>query len=267
MKNCILFAAGLSDSGKLYIIDELLTALKINLPEADYYVGINSYSFEGTSEAFLSHINPVAMEKVSPELYVESDTSAFQLAMKLLKESKRKYDLFWFVHTKGGYHARDERRKLYIEKFIGRAWVIENMFREFPGLGIYGLQGVAKSAGGIKWSAYNKDHIIDICGNVSHDRFRYTHVNWSYIETFYAIRGDAVNHFLDITDDDFYNSKISDICYFETIIPWIPTRMGLFPYVDIKKCFRKKGNLNMITSKWIRENNLQCPEFDLLLTL
>jgi hypothetical protein len=43
--------------------------------------------------------------------------------------------------------------------------------------------------------------------------------------------------------------------------------MGFFPYVENKKCFWKRGDLNKITRKWIRKNKLECEEFDHLLTL
>jgi len=267
MKNSLLFAAGLADAGSIRVIDELMTALKQNLPDADYFVGINSDSFAGTSESILRHITPVAMETVPSVLNLKSDASAYQLAIKLLRESGRRYDLYWFIHTKGSYHNRDERRKMYIDRFIGKASEIRMIFSEFPNIGSYGLQGVAKGSSRTSWKTYNKDHIIDICGNIPHDEFKYTHVNWSYIDTIYAIRGEAINHFLDITPDSFYNSRIEDICYFETVIPWIPARMGFFPYVETKKCFRNKDNLNKITKQWIIENKLGCSEFDRLLTL
>jgi len=267
MKNCVLFAAGIADSDKVYIIDELITAVKINLLSADYFVGINADSYPGTSESIHKYISPVAYGTVPASLNLRSDASAFQLALRLLKESGRRYDLYWFIHTKGGFHGRNDRRKLYIDRFIGKADEIADMFLEFPGLGSYGLHGVTSGSSGRSWNNYNTDHVTDICGNIPHDRFRHAHVNWSYIETFYALRGEAINHFLEITPDSFYDSRIGDICYFETVIPWIPSRMGLFPYVETRKCFRKKGNLNQMTRQWIRENNLGCPEFDRLLTL
>jgi len=267
MKHCILFAAGLADEGRIYIVDELMTALKENLPNADYFVGINTDSCAGTSESILRHVTPVAMGTVPTAINVKSDASAFQLAMRLLRESDRRYDLYWFIHTKGGYHNRDDRRKVYIDRFIGKASDIRMIFSEFPSLGSYGLQGVIKRPRWKSFRNYKKDHVIDICRNIPHHGFKYTHVNWSYIDTIYAIRGEAINHFLDIAPDSFYYSRIKDLFYFETVIPWIPTRMGFFPYVETKECFRKKGNINKMTKRWIKKNKLGCEEFDCLLTL
>jgi hypothetical protein len=267
LRNGILFSAGLADKDRVHIIDELLTALNQNLPDADYFVGINTDSCKGTCESIRQHVTPVAMEIVPATTVVKSDVSGYQLAMKLLKESNRRYDLYWFIHSKGGYHNRDGNRKFYIDRFIGKAQEIRVMFSQFPGLGSYGLRGVAKMKYCRSWKNYKKDHILDICGNIQHDEFKFTHVNWSYMETIYALRGEAINHFLDITPDSYFSSRIKDPCYFETVIPWIPTRMGFFPYVENKKCFWKRGDLNKITRKWIRKNKLECEEFDHLLTL
>jgi hypothetical protein len=267
MKNCILFAAGVSNPGKLYIINELFGALKKNLPDADYFAGINANSSAGTGEAILAQITPLAMQTVPEDLKLSSDASSFQLALKLLRESGRRYDLYWFVHTKGGYNPREERLRFYINNYIGNAAEIQRLFSIFPSLGIYGLHGMFQGSVFKFWKTYNKDHIVDIHRNTSHNMLRYKHVKWTYIETFYTIRGAAINHFLEIAEDSFFNTKIGDKCYFETIIPWIPTRMGMFPYVENKMCYRGGGNLNKSTRRWITENRLENPEFDQLLAM
>lgn len=266
MKNCVLFASSIADSSKLHVLNELLSPFKEN-SNFDFFVGINPSSFKGTTDFILNYINPRKMEFVPEELELDSDASCYQTALRLLKESNERYDLYWFIHTKGGFNNRDLDRHLYVNDFIKKSNEIIQMFEKFQKLGSYSLMGNKIGNPKIPWDVYDSDHIIDICKNTKHNKFIYTHVNWSYINTIYVLNGKCINHFLDICPNDFYNKKINDRYYFETTPAWIPSRMGFFPYVKNKECYWQTGNLNDVTKKWIVDNNLLCDEFNELLKL
>jgi len=266
MKNCVLFASAISDASKLYALEELIAPFN-GKSSFDFFIGINPSSYKDTYECILKYITPRRMEFVPNELEIDSDASCYQTALRLLKESNERYDLYWFIHTKGGHNDRDVDRRLYINELINNSDEIINIFKKFPNLGSYSLRGNKIGDPKIPWDIYDADHVIDICKNTKHNNFLYSHVNWSYIDTIYVLNGKCVNHFLDICPYDFYTKKITDRYYFETAPAWIPSRMGFFPYVKNKQCYWQTGNLNDVTEKWINYNNLQCEEFDELLKM
>ena len=126
---------------------------------------------------------------------------------------------------------------MYLSNLFRNRSNIETLFQQYDMLGSYALRGVSRSAGNHAWNTFNRDHHIGICSNEIFDDFKYTHVNWSYIETMYVINGKIVESFLKSTSDDFYNTRILEPCYFEIIFPWIVTRCGYFPYVHQYNCF------------------------------
>ena len=145
---------------------------------------------------------------------------------------------------------------MYLKNLYSNRISIEDLFRSNAYLGSYALRGVSKSAANDVWSEFNRDHVVEICSNKIFDQLQYDHVNWSYIETMYVIKGNLVDTFLRLATDDYFNTKILEPCYFEVIFPWISSRCGYFPYIKTSECFFGNADLNKITSDWIVKNNL-----------
>ena len=122
-------------------------------------------------------------------------------------------------------------------------------------LGSWGIRGNSISGGGVQWRNYNVDCCVPICSNTKIHPFNYTHVNWSYIETLYVLKKEAVDAWLDHLTEEFFVTKL-DPWYFETVPSWIPSRCGYFPYVKRKRDFFNYCYLTTITKEWIQENNL-----------
>ncbi len=257
MKSCIVFAVSIFDKSRLYVLHEFLTTFKTYFSECDLYIGINYNSVTDVETIIDSYkLNVFSTRLTTSELYCNSDASAYQQALKLLKHSNNRYDLYWFAHTKGAVNDRPLERSMYLSKLFKNRTYIESMFADREYLGSYALRGVSRSAAHHDWAIYNQDHEIGICSNHIDNDMQYTHVNWSYIETMYVLNKKSVETFLNITTDIFYDRKINEPCYFEVIFPWIVSRCGYFPYVLETDCFFGERNLNEISKEWIRNNNL-----------
>lgn len=263
MKTCVIYAAYIPNSPKLNVIREFFSVFKSQFHDADFYIGINPGSIPNTINTIKEYGLNCQFVNAQENLDTTTDASAYQAALKLLKDSGNKYDVYWFGHTKGGSNPREEERRLYINEFFSKRKEIEDMFEQHPHLGSWGIRGNYMASSGKKWDTYNVDSCISICGNKKFPPFNYTHVNWSYIETMYALKGKPVEEFINIVPDDFFTTKL-DPWYFETVMPWVPSRCGYFPYVKNQRCFWNTENLSEITKKWIEENNLNLESYLLL---
>jgi hypothetical protein len=257
LKTCIVFAVSIFDESKLYVLREFLTTFKQYFSECDIYIGINYGSLINVEHIINSYkLNTIVQRVDNVNLYTGSDASAYQAALELLKNSNCLYDIYWFAHTKGAVNDRNYERTMYFNELFSKRIDIETLFKNYEYLGSYSLRGVSRSAGGLNWSTFNADHDINICSNVVSKELPYTHINWSYIETMYVLNKQSVETFLKLTTYKFYNTFISEPCYFEVVFPWIVSRCGYFPYVRYNSCFFGERNLKDITTSWIESNNL-----------
>lgn len=256
MKTCVIFAASVFDPSRLNVIEDFFSNFKHNFADAEFYVGIN-YGSIPTLESEIEKygLNCIIQRASNGSLYTRTDASAYQLALKLLKDSGKKYDVYWFGHSKGAVNSRPEERKMYLNDFFSQRQTIEKMFQTYPALGSWGIRGNSISGAGVRWTDYNVDSYVPICQNVLIPPFKYTHVNWSYIETLYTLKKEAVEAYVDALPPEFFTTKL-DPWYAETVIPWVPSRCGYFPYVKTNRCFFDKCNLKDVTKQWIDENGL-----------
>lgn len=267
MKTCVIYAASIFDSSKMNVIYDFFNSFKTHFSDADFYIGVNWSSLPNLENVIESFGLTTKMTRVPEErLYTKTDASAYQAALRLLRDSGNKYDVYWFAHTKGGVNHRPEVRDLYFNEMFGKRKEIESMFEKYPKLGSWGIRGNSISAAGVEWNKYNVDCGFPICQNAKNiTPFNYTHVNWSYIETMYVLKKEAVEAYLLNQPDTFYTTPLNP-WYFETVMPWVPSRCGYFPYVKIKRDFWERCDLTDITKEWIKENNLNEQEYTDLLS-
>lgn len=257
MSTCVVFAVSIFDSDKIYVLRDFLECFRKNFSDCDFYIGVNFGSIEeveGIIKEYDLKANVIRLH--NSNLYCGSDASAYQIALSLLQSSNKCYDVCWFAHTKGAVNNRFFEREMYLSNLFGKRSLVENLFESKEFFGSYALRGVSRGAAGHDWSVFNNDHHIEICSNVAFDVFNYTHVNWSYIETMYTIRGNVVQAFLRNVSDLFFSTKIQEPCYFEITFPWTVSRMGYFPYVKENRCFFGEADLKTITQNWLNKNNL-----------
>jgi len=256
MKTCVIYAASIFDVTKLNVVDDFFSMFKTHFHDADFYIGINYSSIPTLEDEIRKHgLNCQFRRLENANLYTKTDASAYQIALQLLRESGNTYDIYWFAHTKGSVNAREGVRSLYFDEMFSQRKVIEDMFEKNPLLGSWGLRGNSISAAGVEWKNYNVDLYVPICVNVLNPPFNYTHINWSYIETLYVLKKEAVEAYLKVLPEQFFNNTLNP-WYFETVMAWVPSRCGYFPYVKIKKDFWERCDLTTITKQWIDENKL-----------
>lgn len=261
MKTCVVYAAYIADSTKLNVIREFFSVFKNKFQDADFYIGINPGSVPNLESVINEYGLNTKITYVPEELHTKTDASAFQSVLNNIGVNKSfGYDVYWFGHSKGGVNSRENERSLYINEFFSKREQIEKMFEEYPNLGSWGIRGNYMAASGKKWDVYNVDLGLPICGNIKFPPFNYTHVNWSYVETMYALKGNSVESFIKASPTKFFTTKI-DPWYFETVMPWVPSRCGYFPYVRQNRCFWDTANLKDITKEWIKENNLNLESY------
>lgn len=256
MKTCVVFAASIFDSTRLNVLRDFFSTFKNTFGDADFYIGVNHGSVPNLEKIIDEYQLNCHFVRVDESLYTKTDASAYQAALKLLKQSGNKYDIYWFGHTKGGVNSRGDIREMYLRDMFSKRNEIEDMFKACPYLGSWGIRGNSISAAGVQWKDYNVDCGLPICNNAPfHPLFPFTHVNWSYIETLYVLKKEPVENFLKLSSDEFFTTKLNP-WYFETVMPWVPSRAGYFPYVKIKRDFWDKCDLTDITKDWIDTNKI-----------
>jgi hypothetical protein len=111
-----------------------------------------------------------------------------------------------------------------------------------------------------------KDVEIPLFENKITEDLPYTHSNFFYIHTLYAIKGDIINKFLSLITDKWYDSNLGRY-YFEGVFPFIVSRLGYFLYVE-NKITMNGFDIVDLTEKWAVTNNLtsKMSEINLYLT-
>lgn len=266
MKTAVIFSVAIFEESKGWMMDEWLVMLASKFAGCDIYIGLNPGTHKSIMEKIAATDLPIAVSFVQPDLYCGSDASGYQLALRILRSTHQVYDYYWFVHTKGGVNNRDDRFKYYLNEFVAKRDEIEPFLIQNPHVGSYGLHGSKQSADGSQWKTYGDRDGTDhggfpIAKNVvPFDKLTCTHVNFSYLETFFVLKGDVVNWFIEKADESYFTTKIQNRWYFEVVFPWLSSRFGLYPYVKNGINEISVADSNPITDEWKKENALTFPD-------
>ena len=142
MSSCIIFAVAILSKDREFVLRRFLETFKLKFPDSDLYIGINPGSIDNIECIINEYSLNTQIAKVDVSLYNKSDASAYQAALKLLYNSGKKYNNYWFVHTKSGVNSHsDYLREWYINNFLSRRSYIEN-FINMKDIGSYGMLGV-----------------------------------------------------------------------------------------------------------------------------
>jgi len=95
MKKCIIFASHIPSPDKLFVGVELLNIFVKSFNEYDIYVGINNSCREWHDciDKYSKYLN-IFSETTPGHLLIDSDASAFQSALRLLKNTGNKYGIY-----------------------------------------------------------------------------------------------------------------------------------------------------------------------------
>ena len=254
MKSCIIFACTIVSKQRLVVLHRFLESFKEDFADCDIFVGVNCVSLPEVEGLIMSYgLNVISMSRCQDHLYTQSDASAYQTALKDLTASGKRYDNYWFLHTKSGVNDHsDYLREWYIESFLKNRHSIESFMHDTPGIGSYGMLGLEFD----KDRQYSEsDCEIALFDNKLTDDLPCTHSNFFYIHTLYVIGKEPMEKFLSLVSDLWYNSKL-DRYYFEGVFPFIVSRAGYFPYIENR--YSCSGlDLQPLVEEWVDINNLE----------
>jgi hypothetical protein len=198
MKKCIIFASHIPTSDKLFVGIESLNKFVESFNEYDIYIGINNSCQEWYDciKDYSKKLN-IFYETTPDHLLIDSDASAFQSALRLLKSTGNKYEIYWFGHTKGATSGSHEIRKQITNIFWDKKEIIEQKIIK-EGFSIYSpYMGVTSTK-----NYMNTSLTLFINGYKNDDLSSYF--------TFWVHKGEVINRFLDESKDIFYNNKLID---------------------------------------------------------
>jgi len=214
-KDAVVFAAYMPRIDRAFIY---IDALKYYYSNCDVYIGLNSSVPE--FETLLRNNGFNNITKVDPNIEVNSDASAFQAALKTLKNTNVQYDKIHFLHTKGvSYQSDGQWKSSYESYFLGyckRMLEVQNGFN------------IEQIIGGVSYVG-RKEPMNNSGYSTSLDKycnFKTTNVeNIMSLITFYSINHHIVKEFLHNCNDSFFTDKL-DRYFFETSFPLIVDRFG-----------------------------------------
>jgi len=254
MKSCIVFACTIISEPRLIVLHRFLQTFQQHFSDSDLFIGINPNSLDEVETIIDSYdLNIKFIQRCPDELYAHSDASAYQIALKGLKEWGVEYENYWFIHTKSGVNEHSNYlREWYIDNFLANRIPIEKFINENQDIGSYGMLGLAydenKSYG-------DTDVEIDIFKNVITDDLPFTHSHFFYIHSLYVINKKPIHKFLNLITDKWFNTKL-DRYYFEGVFPFIVSRSGYFPYIENQfDC--SYNDLTPKITEWIEVNKLE----------
>jgi len=230
MKNsCVILACSIFSKDRLFVLREFLKSIEKNFSESDVYIGINYSSIAEVEEVIKEYNINCTLSRLEDESrYSQSDASAYQLALKLLKDSNKKYEYYWFVHTKSGVNSHsDYLRTWYIEKLIGRKTHIEDFLSHNRDFGSYGLLGLEFDENRNYQETDTEIHLFE---NIKTEALKYNHAPFFYIHSLYVVNRDCIQTFFDNISDRWFSSKL-DRYYFEGVFPFVVSRSGYIPYL------------------------------------
>jgi len=200
MKKAIIFASYIPTKDKMYIGEEFLNVFNEFYSDYDLYVGVNP-----SCQEWIDLLNSKLIKyKITEEKFVvSSDVSAYQSALKLLKESNNEYELYTFAHTKGVTSNAHNFRKYVFDNFLLKNKEIERIFKNDSTVGLFSLWVTKCSTkGSIQQSL---DVLLD------YGKCKNTDTMTQY--TFFTMKGEVLNKFIKEVKSIFWESKITDIKY------------------------------------------------------
>jgi len=252
MSSCILFASTILNHEREFVLRRFLETFKTHFNTSDLYIGINPNSIFNTESIIEEYNLNTQTIRVKPELYSESDASAYQAALKLLYDSKKQYDTYWFVHTKSGVNSHsDYLREWYIDNFLSKKTTIESFMIDND-MGSYGMLGLEYDPNKIYAET---DVEIKLWENDTTENLPYSHSNFFYIHTIYAISQKPISNFFNLITNKWFETKL-DRYYFEGVFPFIVSRSGYFPYLE-NSISMTGQDLSHQQSQWLKTNNLE----------
>jgi len=234
MKNCFITSLYVPSEESILILKNLILKLNEEFNEPLFVIGFNQSDYVNTFIGELNQENKINFiyDIVSDNLKCDSDASGYQCALKLLKDSNIRYDLYWFIHSKAITTGRDNERDYMVNDFISNKKNIENLFNENDFVGSYGDMII--QLGTLKTG--HKFSVPTSSGNYLDKYYDFIiklPLEYFYAKTFFVVKGDIINNFIDNCDYGFFTNPLNidgsgktDRYFFERDFIRIVDKMG-----------------------------------------
>jgi hypothetical protein len=257
-KSCVIFAVSINREDKLYVLHDFLRLIKSKYDDCKVFIGINydnHIDIENIIDSY--NLNTVYERLHDGSKYTASDDSAYQLALKLFYADPIRYDVCWFMHTKGGFNERDVQRKLYIENFYENRLFIESKFSQLPKLGVYGYRAINYFEDpNNPVRPYITNKFMEALWNKGPiDNFSCSICKILIIETMFALNASLIYKFLDSYSEEFFNIKLRHFFFECEMTNFLATRSGYYPAI-MRGHLMTEANMDPIIDEWIEENQL-----------
>lgn len=256
-KSCFILAVTLHKKEKLYVLHEILQMIKNKFFDTKVFIGINYGSIDEIETVIESYgINAEYRRLTDEKFYCKSDASAYQIALELMKSDPEKYDICWFMHTKGAFNDRDVERRLYINEFYNKRDFVEKKFELYEHLGVYGYR-----AGEFFIDPNNpvdkSDNFMKMLwDNEVVDDFKFTFSKIILIETMFCMRAKLIYKFLEMYPN-FFTTPLRSYFFECEFANFIPTRLGYYQGVILgPKNWFNGNDMQHLLDNWIEENSL-----------
>ena len=203
--------------------EQIINAIKIHHPNSDLYVGINPSSLanEWINIIRNSGINNKII--ITPQhLVTNSDASAYQAALNLLKQSKKSYDLIWFFQTKSAYQQKSYNIFVdFLDNFISKPKEAREVFLKNKNIGSYSL-----------YTVIHPKELNDVWSSYLKMQFKWLPIMHLY--TLFVLRGKPVHYFLNNCNKNFFEEPLLAVggtnrYYFERDFYQIIYMLGYLP--------------------------------------
>jgi hypothetical protein len=245
MNHGILLASFPNTENSLAIGARFLDFYTRNFPTATVYVGINPAPLQDRWIDMLKASSLEIFYAITPEeLSLNSDASAYQTALKLVKEQNKEHDLLWFTHFKSVTNTDTKHLANDLASdLLSNPAYIEDVFKD-PSIGLYGING---------WT-YNQEVADYISPYFS---FPYTNLGVQVLWTFFVLRADPVMHFLNNCSDNFFNTRLPHRYFFENDFYQVVFRQGYLPHIrDFMQSSNGTRSYAEKIAQWKVENKL-----------
>jgi hypothetical protein len=118
-RTAVVFASYVPDEPALKLALLYLKTIMTCFSDADVFVGVNPCACrDAWCESLAEAGKRVRVAQVPDHLVIDSDVSAFQAALRSMRDEGGSYDLVWFGHTKGASSRNYDMARLFMERFF-----------------------------------------------------------------------------------------------------------------------------------------------------
>ena len=252
MRSAVVFAAYIDDAAYFPMFDKNMEIFRSEMRECRFYVGINPCRQQDAIIARFERAGLDFQARIVPDaLALQTDASAYQAALSLLRADGADCDLVWFSHTKGATSRTYGDLSAQLIELYLKSETVRDFFMSHAQHGLYATSG----------TVYPKKRglIEKYCA------MRYPCLLLTPLYSCYVLRGNLVRFFLRHCVEEFFTQRLPSGHFFEFDFPQIAFQQGYLPYVqqvvqvhhaELATVKSTEKNYYAVLRKWITTNRI-----------